>query len=115
VIVARVGCSPDRTVGRGESTATGTGADACSSPQRLAPASPPLKIERTYVVVEDKRAGALGLSTTGPRPHDLRHACATLLIRDGSKSLTEIAEQLGNSVGTLSKDYADVSARRRRD
>jgi integrase len=69
-----------------------------------------LKSETTYVVVEDKRRRRTRTKYDGPRPYDLRHAFASLLIRDGSKSLTEIAEQLGNSVATLSKDYAHVIA-----
>ena len=49
-----------------------------------------------------------GLEIT--RPYDLRHAFASLLIRDGSLSLAEIAEQLGNSVATLSEVYSHVIA-----
>lgn len=44
------------------------------------------------------------------RPYDLRHAFASLLIRDGRLSLAEIADQLGNSVATLSDVYAHVIA-----
>jgi integrase len=37
---------------------------------------------------------AAGLEIT--RPYDLRHAFASLLIREGRLSLAEIAEQMGN-------------------
>lgn len=49
-----------------------------------------------------------GLEIT--RPYDLRHAFASLLIREGRLSLAEIADQLGNSVATLSEVYAHVIA-----
>ena len=42
---------------------------------------------------------AAGLEIT--RPYDLRHAFASLLIREGRLSLAEIAEQMGNSVATI--------------
>lgn len=41
------------------------------------------------------------------RPYDLRHACASLLIRAGWP-LTDIAEFMGHTVQTLSNDYAHV-------
>ena len=40
----------------------------------------------------------------------IRHSFASLLLRDGRLSLAEIAEQLGNSVATLSDVYAHVIA-----
>lgn len=51
---------------------------------------------------------AAGLDIT--RPYDLRHAFASLLIRESRLSLAEIAEQLGNSVATLSDVYTHVIA-----
>lgn len=51
---------------------------------------------------------AAGLDIT--RPYDLRHAFASLLIREGRLSLPEIADQMGNSVATLSEVYAHVIA-----
>jgi integrase len=41
------------------------------------------------------------------RPYDLRHACASLLIRAGWP-LTEVADFMGHTVQTLSQDYAHV-------
>lgn len=49
-----------------------------------------------------------GLDIT--RPYDLRHSFASLLIHEGRLSLAEIADQLGNSVATLSDVYAHVIA-----
>lgn len=51
---------------------------------------------------------AAGLDIT--RPYDLRHSFASLLILEGRLSLAEIAEQLGNSVATLSAVYSHVIA-----
>ena len=51
---------------------------------------------------------AAGLEIT--RPYDLRHAFASLLIREGHLSLAEIADQMGNSVATLSEVYSHVIA-----
>jgi integrase len=44
------------------------------------------------------------------RPYDLRHAFGSLLIREGRLSLAEIADQMGNSIATLSEVYAHVIA-----
>jgi integrase len=43
------------------------------------------------------------------RPYDLRHACASLLIRAGWP-LADVAEHMGHSVATLARDYAHVIA-----
>jgi integrase len=68
--------------------------------------------ERTVnvVVVDGKRRRRVATKYEGIRPYDLRHSFASLLIREGRLSLTEIAEQLGNSVATLSEVYAHVIA-----
>jgi integrase len=47
--------------------------------------------------------------------YDLRHCFASLLLRDGSLSLVEIAEQLGHSVAVLSDTYAHVIEDPKRD
>jgi len=44
------------------------------------------------------------------RPYDLRHLYASLRIAEQRMSLLEIAEELGHSVATLSRDYAHVIA-----
>jgi integrase len=46
----------------------------------------------------------------GPRPYDLRHTCASLLLRDPNFTLIEIAQFLGHDVATLSTHYAHVIA-----
>lgn len=58
---------------------------------------------RTY----QPRARKLGISS---RPYDLRHSFASLLLRDPSLTLAEVAAQLGDSVATLSEHYAHVIA-----
>lgn len=49
-------------------------------------------------------------SMTATRPYDLRHLYASLRIAEQRMSLLEIAEELGHSVATLSRDYAHVIA-----
>jgi integrase len=46
----------------------------------------------------------------GPRPYDLRHSHASLLIHEGRMSVVEIANSLGHSVDTLLRVYAHVIA-----
>ena len=46
----------------------------------------------------------------GPRPYDLRHSFASLLIHAGDLSPVEIAGQLGHSTETLLRTYAHVFA-----
>ena len=55
---------------------------------------------------------AVGLGR--PRPYDLRHSFASLLIREGSTSIVELAEQLGHSPTETLKTYAHVFAEHRR-
>jgi integrase len=62
------------------------------------------------VVADGKRRKRVATSYQGIRPYDLRHSFASLLIREGRLSLAEIADQLGNSVATLSEVYAHVIA-----
>ncbi len=45
-----------------------------------------------------------------PRPYDLRHSFASLLLREGRLSVVEIADQLGHSTATLLRTYAHVIA-----
>lgn len=63
-----------------------------------------------YVTVDGKRRRRTKTAYDGLHPYDLRHSFASLLIREGRLSLAEIAEQLGNSVATLSDVYAHVIA-----
>jgi integrase len=49
-------------------------------------------------------------SYEGPTPYWLRHAGVSLLLREGQKSLPELAEENGHSVQTLLRDYAHVIA-----
>jgi integrase len=49
-----------------------------------------------------------------PRPYDLRHSFASLMIRDGNTSIVELAEQLGHSPTETLKTYAHVFAEHRR-
>ena len=46
----------------------------------------------------------------GPRQYDLRHTAASLLLRDPSYSLLEMAAFLGHDVATLSAHHAHVIA-----
>ena len=46
----------------------------------------------------------------GPRPYDLRHTAASLLLRDPSYSLPEMATFLGHDIATLSAHHAHVIA-----
>lgn len=46
----------------------------------------------------------------GPRPYDLRHSFASLLIHEGRLSVVEVAAQLGHSTETLLRTYAHVFA-----
>jgi integrase len=62
------------------------------------------------VVQTGKRRRRVTTKYSGIRPYDLRHSFASLLIRDGRLSLAEIADQIGNSVATLSEVYAHVIA-----
>jgi integrase len=55
---------------------------------------------------------AIGLGR--PRPYDLRHSFASLMIRDGNTSIVELAEQLGHSPTETLKTYAHVFAEHRR-
>lgn len=64
----------------------------------------------SYVTVDGKRRRRMKTAYDGLHPYDLRHSFASLLLRDGRLSLAEIAEQLGNSVATLSDVYAHVIA-----
>ena len=49
---------------------------------------------------------AVGIS--GARPHDLRHAFASLLIHEGKKSIVEIAGQLGHNPTVCLDTYGHV-------
>jgi integrase len=69
-------------------------------------------LEQTVKVVmaDGKRRRRIATNFEGIRPYDLRHSFASLLIREGRLSLAEIADQLGNSVATLSEVSAHVIA-----
>lgn len=69
-----------------------------------------LEVTTRYVVENEKRRRRVNTQYTGLTPYDLRHSFASLLIRDGRLGLAEIAEQIGNSVATLSEVYAHVIA-----
>ena len=49
-----------------------------------------------------------------PRPYDLRHSFASLLIREQQASIVDIADQLGHSPTETLKDYAHVMREYRR-
>lgn len=53
-------------------------------------------------------------SLGAPRPYDLRHAFASLLIREQRNSVVEIADQLGHSPNETLKTYAHVMRDHRR-
>jgi integrase len=63
--------------------------------------------ERVYRPV----AEAVGLD--GPRPYDVRHAFASLLIHEGRLSVVEIAAQLGHNPTVCLDTYAHVMAEER--
>jgi integrase len=63
-----------------------------------------------YVTVDGKRRRRVTSRYTGPRPYDLRHTAASLLLRDPSYSLPEVAAFLGHDVATLSTHYAHIIA-----
>ena len=71
---------------RGASTTGATGGDGASGRRRRAAG------------VED------------PRPYDLRHSFASLLIHEGRHSIVEIAAQLGHNPTTCLSSYAHVIA-----
>jgi integrase len=48
----------------------------------------------------------VGLPT--PRPYDLRHTWASLLIAEGRLSIVEVAEQLGDKTSTVLDTYSHV-------
>ena len=64
----------------------------------------------TYSEVEGKRRRRVRSRYAGPRPYDLRHSAASLLLRDPNYSLPEVAAFLGHDVATLSQHYAHVIA-----
>jgi integrase len=43
-----------------------------------------------------------------PRPYDLRHTCASLLIAEKKLSIVEISEQLGDQTSTVLDVYTHV-------
>ena len=49
-----------------------------------------------------------------PRPYDLRHSFASLLIREQRTSIVELAEQLGHAPTMTLNTYAHVYAEHRR-
>jgi integrase len=55
-----------------------------------------------------RAAGAAGVGD--PRPYDLRHSFASLLIHEGRHSIVEIAAQLGHNPTTCLSTYAHVIA-----
>jgi integrase len=65
---------------------------------------------RTSAMVDGKRQRRLQTRYKGPRPYDLRHSFASLLIHEGRLSVVEIAAQLGHSTETLLRTYAHVFA-----
>lgn len=65
---------------------------------------------RSRVFVPSARAAGLGL----PRPYDLRHSFASLLIREQRTSIVELAEQLGHAPTMTLDTYAHVFAEYRR-
>ena len=103
-------CSLARTASHGAKPTIATGAAECSIPPRppwdSRPSSRTFHTSRSTESAADARRPP----TTGCTPYDLRHSFASLLLRDGRLSLAEIAEQLGNSVATLSDVYAHVIA-----
>ena len=53
-------------------------------------------------------AKAIGIDS--PRPYDLRHSFASLLIHEGRLSIVEIADQLGHSPAVCLSTYAHIIA-----
>lgn len=49
-----------------------------------------------------------------PRPYDLRHSFASLLIREQKSSVVDIAEQLGHAAGMTLSTYGHVFSEHRR-
>ncbi len=60
----------------------------------------------------DPATAAAGLGR--PRPYDLRHSFASLLIREQRTSIVELAEQLGHAPTMTLNTYAHVMAEHRR-
>jgi integrase len=69
-----------------------------------------LEQQRETVLVDGQRRRRLRTKYAGPRPYDLRHSFASLLIHEGRLSVVELAHQLGNSPETLLRTYAHVFA-----
>ncbi len=57
-----------------------------------------------------QRGGKVKRTYRGPRPYDLRHSFASLLIHEGEMSVVAIANSLGHSTETLLRVYAHVIA-----
>jgi integrase len=62
------------------------------------------------IEVTKKPGGKTKRTYRGPRPYDLRHSLASLLIHEGEMSVVEIANSLGHSTETLLRVYAHVIA-----
>lgn len=69
-----------------------------------------LEQTRTTVMVDGQRRRRVATKYAGPRPYDLRHSFASLLIHEGRLSVVEIAAQMGHSPETLLRTYAHVFA-----
>lgn len=64
----------------------------------------------TRVVVDGQRHKRERSTYKGPRPYDLRHSFASLLIHEGRLSVVELSTQLGHSTETLLRVYSHVFA-----
>jgi integrase len=62
----------------------------------------------TRVVIDGQARRRVHASYSGPRPYDLRHSFASLLIHEGRLSIVEISQQMGHSAETLLRTYAHV-------
>jgi len=69
-----------------------------------------LEHKTASVYIDGKRHRRSTRSYRGPRPYDLRHSFASLLIHAGDLSVVEIAAQLGHSPQTLLRTYAHIFA-----
>jgi integrase len=71
-----------------------------------------LERKTTKVKVDGKTIRRVKSSYVGPRPYDLRHSMASLLIGEG-RNVAEIAETMGHSIAILLGTYAHVIAEHR--
>jgi integrase len=70
----------------------------------------PARARLAQLAPQELPAGSASSGVEDPRPYDLRHSFASLLIHEGRHSIVEIAAQLGHNPTTCLSTYAHVIA-----